>query len=58
MVTKSRTAGAKRKATVKVGKLELKKETVKKLTGSEKKGVKGGAFPTSAVATACCAKLL
>ena len=58
MVTKSRAAGAKR-GKVKVGKLKLKKETVKELTGSEKKGVKGGQIPLSREATrvVCCAKL-
>jgi hypothetical protein len=56
MVTKSRGADAK-KGKVKVGKLNLKKETVKNLTGSEKKNVKGGQFPTSVIATACCAKV-
>ena len=56
MVTKSRNAGAK-KGKVKVGKLNLKKETVKNLSGSEKRNVKGGQFPTSAVATACCGKV-
>lgn len=58
MVTKFRTAGAKKKGTVKVGKLKLKKETVKDLTGSEKKGIKGGQLPTSYYAgTACCRKV-
>lgn len=44
MVTKSK-AGQK-KSKVKVGKLKLNKETVKDLTGKEKKQIKGGANPT------------
>ena len=43
MVTKSK-AGQK-KGRVKVGKLKLNKETVKDLTASEKKKVKGAVIP-------------
>lgn len=48
MVTKSKksSTGAK-KGRVKVGKLELNKETVKDLTSGEKKGVKGGSVVIS-----------
>ena len=42
MVTKSRNADTKKTGKVKVDKLKLKKETVKELTVSEKKGVRGG----------------
>lgn len=49
MVTKSKkqTAGEKeqKKSRVKVGKLKLNKETVKDLTGSDEKKVKGGMLP-------------
>jgi len=41
MVTKGKNAGTK-KGRVKVGKLKLNRETVKDLTPSEKKGMKGG----------------
>ncbi len=56
MVTKSKKTGAK-KGRVKVGKLKLNKETVKDLTGSEGKKIKGGAARTpgtnASCATAC-----
>ena len=42
MVTKSRNADTKKTGKVKVDKLKLKKETVKELTASDKKGVRGG----------------
>ncbi len=41
MVTKSKKAGAK-KGRIKVGKLKLNKETIKDLSGSEGKRIKGG----------------
>ena len=44
MVTKSKGTGAK-KGKVKVGKLELSRETVKNLNVSDTKKVKGGALP-------------
>jgi hypothetical protein len=43
MVTK--TKAAQKKGKVKVGRLEVNKETVKDLTNSEEKKVKGGIFP-------------
>jgi hypothetical protein len=48
MVTKSKkqTAGEKR-GRVKVGKLKLNKETVKDLSASEVKKIRGGAKPVS-----------
>ena len=42
MVTKSKTAGAKKTGRVKVGELKLKRETIKDLTDSAQKKVKGG----------------
>lgn len=51
MVTKSKRAGAKKKGKVNV--LKLNKETVKDLTGSEQKGVKGGIL-VSVVLTLVC----
>jgi natural product precursor len=50
MVTKSRkgSTGAKR-GRVKLGKLKLKKETVKNLSESEVKNIKGGAIPSLGV---------
>ena len=44
MVAKTKTKGSQKKGKVKVGKLVLNKETVKDLTGSERKGIKGGAL--------------
>lgn len=41
MVTRAKNTGAK-KGKVKVGKLKLNKETVKDLTSSERKQIKGG----------------
>ena len=41
MVTKSKKAGGK-KRNIEVGKLKLSKETVKDLTSTERKAVKGG----------------
>ena len=48
MVTKKKTpaTGAKRKGKVKFGKLQLNKETVKDLSESDLKGIKGGMVPT------------
>ena len=45
MVTKKKGIGTKetKKGRVKVGKLQLNKETVKGLTRGEQKGIKGGA---------------
>ena len=43
MVTKSKKDGAK-KGRIKVGKLKVNKETVKDLTGAQKKNVRGGAI--------------
>lgn len=50
MVTKSKkqSTGAKR-GRVKLGKLKLKKETVKDLSESEVKNIKGGAIPSLGV---------
>ncbi|MBA3768426.1 MAG: hypothetical protein H0W99_15890 [Acidobacteria bacterium] len=46
MVTKPKAADKKeKKGRVKVGKLKLNKETVKDLTGSEAKKIKGGKKP-------------
>ncbi len=42
MVTKSKNADTKKTGKVKVDKLKLKKETVRDLPVSEKKGVRGG----------------
>ena len=53
MVTKSKSAGAMKKGKVKVGKLKLNRETVKDLTGSKKKQIKGGAKPPS-FPVLCC----
>ena len=53
MVTKSRNAGTKKKSTVKVDKLEVNKETVKDLSGVERKKVKGGLRPRQASAVSC-----
>ena len=64
MVTKSKDPGGKKSEKVKLGKLQLTKETVKDLTGAEKKAVKGGAVNRTTVpchsivdscfATDCC----
>ena len=43
MVTKNK--AAEKKGKVKVGKLNINKDTVKHLTTSDKKGVRGGAIP-------------
>ena len=62
MVTRSKKSGEKT-GKLKVGKLELKKETVKDLTGIDIKAVKGGLKPGGGVkpsvfdscyATDCC----
>ena len=53
MVTKSRSVKSKKKATVKVGKLKVNKETVKHLTDAERKKVKGGLRPRQASAVSC-----
>ena len=42
MVAKTKTKGSQKKGKVKVGKLQLNKETVKELTGGEKKQLRGG----------------
>ena len=44
MVAKSKKAGEK-KGKIDVGKLKLRKETVKDLTSTERKAVKGGRIP-------------
>ena len=44
MVTKPKNTGGKKKAGVKVGKLKLSKETVKDLSGAQKRKVRGGAI--------------
>jgi len=57
MVTKSRTTGTKKTRKLNVGKLKLKKETVRDLSPSEKKSVKGGTGHTTYLITAvCCAR--
>jgi len=43
MVTKSKTKTGAKKIRVKVGKLQLNKETVKDLSPSQGKGIRGGA---------------
>jgi len=53
MVTRSRNSATKKKSTVKVGKLKVNKETVKDLSGAEKKKVKGGLRPRQASAVSC-----
>ncbi len=42
MVTKPKKAGGTKKGRVNVGKLKLNKETVKDLSGAQKKKVRGG----------------
>ena len=42
MVAKTKTKAAQKKRKVKVGKLVLNKESIKDLTGSERKRIKGG----------------
>lgn len=42
MVTKTKAKGVKKEGRAKVGKLTLKKETVKELSTSQKKQIKGG----------------
>jgi hypothetical protein len=54
MVIKRKTG--EKKGKVKVGKLKLKKETVKDLTGDEQKRVKGGLVPDLCKATTTCGK--
>jgi len=51
MVTKDKTD--EKNDRVKVGKLELNKETVKDLNDAESKNVKGGARPRGASAQSC-----
>jgi hypothetical protein len=51
MVTKNKTGEKNDK--IKVGKLELNKETVKDLNDAESKKVKGGARPRQASANSC-----
>jgi hypothetical protein len=54
MVTKSK--AAQKRGKVRVGKLKLKKETVKDLTGDERKQVKGGLVPNLCKASTTCGK--
>ena len=58
MVTKKkRTGAATKKGRVKVGNLNLKKETVKDLSVSKRKQIKGGALALTRVHSICgCAK--
>jgi len=57
MVAKSKTPGTKKTRKLTVGKLKLKTETVRDLSQSEKKGVKGGTGHTTYLITAvCCAR--
>ncbi len=42
MVTKSKKSAGEKKGRVKVGKLQLNKETIKELTDKEVKRIKGG----------------
>ncbi len=54
MVTKKKsTVGTAKKGKVRVGNLKLNKETVKDLSGSERKQIKGGAIPTTSKAQIC-----
>ena len=54
MVTKNKT-GEKR-GRVEVGKLKLKKETVKDLTGSQQKQIKGGEINTNGCNAGACSR--
>ena len=57
MVTKKKSTGKQKaiRGRVKVGKLQLNKETIKDLTGSQRKQIKGGAKRRgSDPNTACC----
>jgi hypothetical protein len=45
MVTNAKKSADERKGRVKVGKLKLNKETIKDLTGSESRKIKGGQKP-------------
>ena len=58
MVTKTKRSGAATsKGRVKVGNLKLEKETVKDLSGSKRKQIKGGALALTRVHSVCgCAK--
>ena len=58
MVTKTKRSGAATsKSRVKVGNLNIKKETVKDLSSSKRKQIKGGALALSRVVSVCgCAK--
>jgi len=53
MVTKSKSASVKKSRKADVGKLRLKKDTLRNLSEGEKKGVKGGALPTTSRAISC-----
>ncbi len=53
MVTKSKVKTAKKQGKVKVGKLKLNRETVKDLTDTESKKLRGGARPQQASADSC-----
>jgi hypothetical protein len=50
MVTKSKQTAAKKKGSVKVGKLKLKKETVRELSSRQEKQIKGGALGIGTIA--------
>ena len=54
MVTKSKTSGTKKTGRVKVGKLKLNRETVKDLTDSAQKKVKGGVVKQLTGTTTFC----
>jgi hypothetical protein len=53
MVTKPKQTSAKKKGRAKVGKLTLKKETVRELSSSQRKQIKGGA-PLAGFTTPAC----
>jgi len=56
MVSKKKSAAAT-KGRVKMQNLKLSRETVKNLSGTEKKQIKGGVLPTTSRAISCaCAK--
>ena len=54
MVTKKKSTAAT-KGRVKMQKLKLSRETVKNLSASEEKQIKGGALPTTSKAAISCA---
>jgi natural product precursor len=53
MVTKSKQTAVAKKGRVKVGKLKLKKETVKELSSRQEKRIKGGAVAPGLGTPAC-----